>query len=83
MEEITEVESILHRHPHRSSHTSLFFKIEVSSVKTSGLIASTPLMVSLFPSDLLQVHRAVILLVSRVLTFTDPSQHRGRVSTNI
>ena len=46
-----EAESILYWHPHRSSHMSLLFKtIEVSSVKTCGLIASTPLMVYLFLS---------------------------------
>lgn len=41
-----EAESILYRHPHTLSYTSLLFKtIEVSSVKTCGFIASTPLLV--------------------------------------
>lgn len=71
MEARTEAESTLYRHLHRSLYTALLLKIEVSSVKTCGLIASTPLMVYLFLSDLPQVHGAIILLISKDLTFAD------------
>lgn len=66
MEARTEAEFTLYRHLHRSPYTALLLKIEVSSVKTCGLIASTPHL-----SDLPQVHGAIILLISKDLTFAD------------
>lgn len=80
-----EAKSTLHRIPQRTSHMSLSFKtIKVSSVKICGLIASTLWMVYLFLSIRLAAsYVAVILLISKAVTFTDPSRHTGRVSTNI
>lgn len=84
MEARTEAVSVLYRHPRSSSHTSLLFKIQVSSVKTCGLIAATPLMVYLsLPIRLAPSAWAVILLISKDLTITDPSRLTKRVPTHI
>lgn len=83
MEARTEAESVLYRHPRSSSPTSLLFKIQFSSVKTCGLIAATPLMVYLsLPIRPAPSAWAVILLISKDLTFTDPSRLTGRIPTH-
>lgn len=84
MEARTEAESTLYRHLHRSSYTALLFKIEVSSVKTCGLIASTPLMVclslSIRPAPSAWGYYFVNFQGSHICR---SSRHRGSISTNI
>lgn len=83
----TEAESTLYRHPHESSSTSLSFKMEVSSVKTCGFIASTPLMIYLSLSISAPSARAPSAWGYYFVNFQGAhicrsARQRGRISTN-